>query len=282
MKQRFIAMLLVLFLLASLTVTVSAFPGGFGDDGGKEENTQTFIIDEAGLMKDREREALEEEAAELAEEYDCGVYVLTVDTMNGEQSRPFSENYYLENDLGVGDYKNGILFFVCMDTRDYITITYGQHPTKDSKFGVGRLAFSDKGVEYMEEQIVPFLSEGEYGDAFACYVELCGEYLAYYDENDEPKEPMDAGTFGIRLAIVVFLPLLTALVVCLIFRSQMKTARSAESAGDYIPEESFHLTLETDQYVRTTRTQTKIEQSSSSGSGGRGSGSFGGSKGGKF
>ena len=285
MTKRILTLLLALLLLFVLCLPAAAFPTSFlgGDDDADEAEEQTFIHDNAGLLKDRERNKLEDAAEELADEYDCGVYVLTVGTMNGARSRAFSENYYLENGLGIGDYRNGILFFICMDTRDYITITYGQHPTRESKLGIGRLAFSDKGVEYLEEEVVPFLSDGDYNDAFERYVELCGEYLEYYDEHEEPKEPLDTASLLLRLAIVILAPLLLAFIVCMIFRAQMKTANIATEAGDYISEGSFVLTRETDRYTHTTRTREKISSdSNSSGSGGSGSGSFGGSKGGKF
>lgn len=240
------------------------------------------VMDTAALLDADTRNALNSRAQELSQEYGCGVYVLTVDTMDGEDVRTFAENFYTENNLGVGAYRNGILFVVCMDVREYVTVTYGQDPA-DGEYGIGILAFTDKGIAAMEEVVAPMLSSGAYGEAFDAYLDSCEEALSYYAEHGEAEK--DGGSVLGRLAIVVFVPLLIALVVCLILRSQMKTARAATSAGEYIPKDGFVLTAQRDQFIHTTHHREKIERNSGSGSGSGisvSSSGFGGSKGGKF
>lgn len=75
--------------------------------------------------------------------------------------------------------------------------------------------------------------------------------------------------------------LLIALIVCLIFKAQMKTAKKAAGAENYLVDGSFQLTNARDDYVHTTRTSHKIERNNSGGSS-RDSDGFGGSSGGKF
>lgn len=241
----------------------------------------SYILDNAGLLSEAQQTALEEQAQDLAEAYDCGVYVLTVDTMDGAERREFAEEFYTENHLGVGEYRNGILFLVCMDTRDYVTVTYGRNPDNPTEYGTGILAFTDAGIAAMEEEVVPLLSTGDYSGAFETYLATCEGYLAYYAEHGEGEAPADGSSVLIRLAIGVLVPLLIALTVCLILRSQMKTARAATTAKDYIPKDSFVLTARRDQFVHTSQHREKIQKSSGSGSTVSSSG-FGGSKGGKF
>ena len=81
--------------------------------------------------------------------------------------------------------------------------------------------------------------------------------------------------------------LLIALVVCLIFKAQMKTARKATGARNYLVDGTFQHTESRDDYIRTTRSTEKIERndsgsSSSSGGSSVDSDGFGGSSGGKF
>ena len=242
----------------------------------------SYILDNAGLLSEAQQTALEEQAQNLAEAYDCGVYVLTVDTMDGAERREFAEKFYTENHLGVGDYRNGILFLVSMDTRDYVTVTYGRNPGNPTEYGTGILAFTDAGIA-MEEEVVPLLSAGDYSGAFETYLATCEGYLAYYAEHGEGEAPADGSSVLIRLAIGVLVPLLIALTVCLILRSQMKTARAATTAKEYIPKDSFVLTARRDQFIHTSRHREKIQKNSGSGSGSTVSSSgFGGSKGGKF
>lgn len=247
-----------------------------------------FVVDDALLLTQKEIDKLEEKAEDLAFEYDCGVYVLTVDSLEGKTPREYAQDYYLDNDLGIGEGQNGIMFFIAMDSRDYITITYGKDPTGEYEYGIGIRAFSDFGIEKMEEQVVPQLSDGDYNGAFTTYMDVCEEYLAFlkeeghpYDVNDGPKN------YLVRILIVIFVPLGIAGIVCGVFYSQMKTARMKTEARDYIDKNSFRLTSRNDRYIRTTVTRTKIEKSDSSSGGSSGgstvnSSGFGGSKGGKF
>ena len=246
--------------------------------------TAPAVVDDALLLSQNEFDTLTEKAEELADEYDCGVYVLTVDSLEGKTPREYAQDYYLDNDLGIGEGKNGIMFFIAMDSRDYITITYGKDPTGEHDYGIGIRAFTDFGIEKMEDQVVPQLSDGDYYEAFTTYVDTCGAYLEFleeeghpYDKNDGPKNIL------VRVLIVIFAPLLIAGIVCLIFYSQMKTAKEKTEASDYIAREDFRLTGRNDRYIRTTVTRTKIEKSdSSSGGSSVNSSGFGGSDGGKF
>ncbi len=241
------------------------------------EEPQAHIVDNAELLAEEQKAELEEQAAALAEEYGCGVYVLTVKTMAGAERREFAEAYYTDRNLGVGDDRNGILFLVCMDSRDYVTVTYGG----DDHCGIGIRAFTDAGIAAMEEEVVAMLTDGDYSDAFATYLDTCEDYLSYFAKHGEGKVPQEKGNLPLRLAIVVLVPLLIALVVCLVLRSQMKTAKPAATAEEYIPKESFMLTAQRDHFVHTSRRREKIEKKSGSGSSVSSSG-FGGSKGGKF
>lgn len=243
---------------------------------------QRFILDEAGLLTQAQRLKLESRAQKAAETYDCGVYVLTVDTMNGMERREYAKEYYANHKLGVGDFQNGIVFLVCMDTREYVTITYGRNPNKITEYGPGIMAFTDEGIAAMEDAVTSNLSDGDYNGAFDTYMSTCVEYLDYYEEHGEGMVPTSVSSILIRLAIVIFVPLLIALIVCMILKSQMKAARTAVTAGDYIPKDSFHLSLERDHYTHTTTERRKIEKESSSGGASVDSDGYGGSEGGHF
>ncbi len=250
-----------------------------------------LIIDNAELLTEKEKLRLEDKAQRISQQYGCNIYVLTVPTMDGAERREFAKAYYTEHQLGSGEYRNGILFMIAMDTRDYVTITYGRNPEDTSQYGSGILAFTDYGISQLEEQVVPYLSEGDYYTAFDTYVDTCRVYLSTYDQGTPydvgvrlPGEPI-FGAF--EIGIIILVPLLIAFIVCMVFRAQMKTAVKATRAGDYLVDGSFHITESRDDFIRTTRSRRKIERTSSSGGGSSGgstvdSDGFGGSSGGKF
>lgn len=248
----------------------------------------TLILDEAGLLTDMQKLRLEDQAQKIASNYGCNPYVLTVASLNGVSPREFAKAYYQEHKLGNGDDRNGILFLVAMDSRDYVTITYGRNPTDSTDYGVGILAFTDYGISKLEDDVVPKLSDGDYATAFRVYLTDCETYLSYYSQGeafDKGSRLPGAPLFSpVQILIIVFVPLLIALIVCLIFKAQMKTAKKAAGAGSYLVDNSFQLTDARDDYIRTNRSRRKIERDNSGGSGGSSADSdgFGGSGGGKF
>ena len=288
--KRILSLSLVLLLCLSLCLTVlaqdeltlitddepAAMPAA--EDGA------WYIRDFAGLLTAGEQSALEQRAESLSAQYGCDIYVLTVDSIGSMNRRDYAKAYYQQYELGNGSWRNGILFLVAMESRDYVTVTYGQDPDNPSTYGTGIYAFSDYGVSVLEDKVVPYLSDGDYEGAFAKYVEICGDYLKQYTETGEPFDVGNAPrSKAIPLAITVLVPILIALIVCLIFRSQMKTARAATEANSYIPQDGFNLTRQIDQYTHT-RTVRHIERDSGGSGGGSSvdSGGFGGSSGGKF
>mgnify|MGYP002626119010 CR=1 FL=1 len=243
-----------------------------GDDTDVSIKGQTFVMDFAGLLTADQQEALEAEAEDIAKEYGCGIYLLTVDSTGSETIRDFARSFFQENDLGLDTGKNGVLFTVSMEKRDCVTVTYG----------TGIEAFTDYGIELMEDDLVEELHDNHYNRAFLSYYSTSRSYLKQWEKG----EPFDVGSkksIFMRVLIVVFVPLIISLIVCMVFYGQMKNAKKATQADNYIPADGFTLTREVDQYTHTTTTRRRIERDSSSHGGSSvDSHGFGGSSGRKF
>jgi len=74
----------------------------------------------------------------------------------------------------------------------------------------------------------------------------------------EPGSEATGDGFMMNLAIAILLPLLIAFIVCSVFKSQMKTARIAKTATNYIPPGGFNLTKQEDTFLYQTRTRVKV------------------------
>ena len=79
--------------------------------------------------------------------------------------------------------------------------------------------------------------------------------------------------FAMTAAIAVLL-LLTALVVCLVMKGKMKTARKQTHADAYIPQNGVRMLRQEDVYLTTTQTRVKIETQKSGGGTSVNSGGF--------
>ena len=82
------------------------------------------VTDEAGILYDSDIAALEERAAAVSEQYDCGVYIVT-DYSDTYYVKGFGEELFSSYDLGLGDDNCGILLILSMAERDYGLVAHG-------------------------------------------------------------------------------------------------------------------------------------------------------------
>jgi len=236
------------------------------------------VTDAAGLLTDAERGELNDRAEELAEQYQCAVYIVTLEDMEDmgtSDAYDLATAVYTEYDLGYGEEKSGLLLLLSMAERDYALIAYGY----------GNTAFTDYGKDVLlDEDVLPLLGEDAYYEGFSAYLDTAGEYLSMardgkpfdvenapgYNETDgsygvTARPKYDEGEFAVRLGAVILLPLLLAGGICLYWKRQMNTAVSARTADRYIPSDGFHLTGQQDTFLYRTETRRRIENHSSGG-----------------
>ena len=252
MKKRIICLLAALLLLLGLSVSASAA-------------VYANVIDTAELLSESEAEALDARCSELEQTYGCGVYLVTVDDYTAYYSadsiESFAESVFLDLGLGAGEEQDGVLLVLSMAERDYDICAHGT---------IGNRAFTDYGKGVLAERY--FLSafgEDNWYAGFDRYVDGCTEFL----QLDAQGEPFDQATDPERLEdiqvlkwlAVILVPLLTALVVCLVMKGKMKTARRQTHADAYIPSNGVRLTRQDDVYLTTTQTRVKIETQKSGG-----------------
>lgn len=217
------------------------------------------VYDEADLLTDDEEAKLTEMAADLSAQYDCGIHLAVVEDYtelsDARGIEAFAEEFYHENLLGFGAERNGILLTLSMAERDYDLCAYGE---------AAHTAFTDYGKEVLSEEFLDDFGYDDWYSGFYDYVIACGDLL----EEAESGTPVDVGSghmaFGTRLLIIFVPSLLIALIVCLVFLSQMKTARRRGNAADYVCDGGIHMYIRQDFFThRTTRRQ--VIQSSSGG-----------------
>ena len=148
---------------------------------------------------------------------------------------------------------------IALDSRDYVTITYGG----------GVTAFTDYRIAQIEDKIVPMLSDGSYYKASDTYIEMCADTLDFYADKGAPLDSGNDPAKGwIKWVFVFVIPLAVASIVCGIFYAQMKTANEQTHANAYMPAEGLALSVVEDTYTHTTETETydpvKDDSSSSS------------------
>ena len=217
-----------------------------------------LVMDTYELFKPEATAELEQKAQDASAGHGVNVYLLTVSDIGGQNVREFAKDWYRNYDLGYGEGKSGILFLIALDSRDYVTITYG-----------GVTAFTDYRIAQIEDKIVPMLSDGSYYKASDTYIEMCADTLDFYADKGAPLDSGNDPAKGwIKWVFVFVIPLAVASIVCGIFYAQMKTANEQTHANAYMPAEGLALSVVEDTYTHTTETErydpVKDDSSSSS------------------
>ena len=259
-------------LAACLLLALSLAPGAFAKG--------SYVLDDYGLYDSSTRQELEQSASQLASTYGVAPYLVVVDDIGSQTVRSFAESYWLDHELGIGSDASGIMFLIAVDSRDYVTITHG----------TGIYAFTDYGIEQLEDAVVSYLGDDEWEDAAECYYEQCSSILAFcadkgepFDSHNDPAARVVA--LGMAFAIALLLALAVAFIVRRILKGQLKSVAAGSSAASFLAG-SVVLTAQQDVFTGSHVSVVPLPKNDDNGGGLGGStvsaSGFGGSAGGKF
>lgn len=258
MKKRFVlAMVLCIALCLTLGGTAYATSSG----------SSNYVIDDIGLLSADEQQELETTAAQLAERYGCGVYVIIVDDYTDYTNgsiQDFSEAMYDYYGLGLGDDRNCLILSLSMSERDYDLDAHGS---------IGNYAFTDYGKEQLAQEFIDDFRYDNWFDGFRDYMSTAGQYLEVAENgtpvdiySDDEIDP--AVSTGVNILLIVVIPCLISLAVCGIFAAQMKTARRQTGARGYISHGGVDMRVTQDQFLYHTETRQPIPQNDNNSGGG--------------
>ena len=240
--KRIIPMLLILVLIISLSCGVSA--------------ANHKVIDEVGLLTSRDIEELEQIAQNLSDVYQLDAAIVIVDSLDGKTVEAYADDYYDYNGYGVGEESSGVLLLIAMNERKWHVTTHAE----------GTTAVTYEELGSLEEDMVNFLTEGDYYNAFMTYL---GFLQSEFDFYRTYECGFTLKGFATSLMISIVIGAVVSGIVILIMRSGMNTVKKQYGAGTYIVDDSYDLYRCQDifLYSRTTKTR-KAESSSGSSSGG--------------
>lgn len=250
--NKIVITLLTLFL--GITFAISIIPIAIADAA----SDKTRIVDKADLLSDDEETELSDKLDEISERQQVDVVVVTVNSLEGASTMEYADDFFDYNGYGFGTEHDGILFLISMGERDWYISTVG--------FGI--TAVTDAGREYMAEKFLPYLSEGEYAEAFRVFAEQCDDYIRQaktgtpYDIDNIPTEPF-SHVGAILIAVVI--GFVVALIATGIMRLDLHSVYSQPAADNYMKKNSLRLTRENELflYKNVTRTEKPKENSSS-------------------
>lgn len=206
-----------------------------------------LVYDNAGLLSQEDRAALETQAQAIGDEYGIDVAIVTIPSMDGtSDAYECAKHYYALYGIGQGDEQSGILLLLSMQNRDYALIAHGE----------ANNVLTDYGNEQMASSFLNYFGEDDWMGGFSDYLATASDYChAYFVEGEavDISATHSIGRFFI-FAAIIGAPLAGAFTVAALVQ-QMKTARKQTHAEFYVDREDGHdgltLTDQSDDFIYT-------------------------------
>ena len=273
-KNIFITMLtlvLCLFMIVPALAEGENTGDGFADEYYR-------LLDMASLLSDEDVDSLTARLDELSLRQKMDVVIATTNTLEGKSVVAYADDLYDYCSFGYGANRDGLILVISMEDNDWYISTCGY----------GITAFTDAGIKYIGEQIVPYLSDKDFAGAFATYITLCDEFITQartgkpYDIGSLPRKPMSPAWILVCLIIGLILSCVTVGKM----KAKLTTVRAQAAANSYMKNDSMNITDSREMFLYKNVTRTKRSNESSGGGGSSthtsSSGTSHGGGGGKF
>lgn len=251
------AALAALMLAVILTVPAFAVEGGFAD-------LYYRMNDSAEVLTEDEDNELEASLEELSVRQSFDVVIATIESLESvdyDSMEAYADDLYDYCQFGYGPDMDGVLLLVSVGDRKWHISTCGY----------GITAFTDAGIQYLGEQMKPFMADGDYAAAFRTFVQWSDTYIDAaragrpYDVKTLPRDPLSP----MYLVLAVGIGLVLAWVIVGVMKSQLRSVAFQENAASYVREGSMKLTNQRDLFLyRDVHRTERPKESSSSDSGG--------------
>ena len=173
--------------LAALVLLLALAVPAFAADGFADLYYR--MNDSAEVLTEDEDGELEASLEELSVRQSFDVVVATIDSLEDEgytSMEEYADDLYDYCQFGYGENRDGVLLLVSIGDRKWHISTCGY----------GITAFTDAGIQYLGEQMTPFMADGDYAGAFRTFVQWSDTYIDAaraghpYDVNNLPREPL--------------------------------------------------------------------------------------------
>lgn len=268
----------------TITTTETAEPAETA--APEEKAVFPYVLDQYGLLTESQRSTLEDRAKEIALAHDSLVYIITVadHTQYAPDVYEAARGIFLYYELGYGYTKDGVLLLLSMNERDYALIGHGQ---------MGEKICGYESSWIIEDAFLDNFKKNDWYGGFQDYLDACDSQLTKLENGEDITQGADIITgpdgleyhsynapgasegmpAGLKLVIGIGLPCLIALIVCMSFKSQMKSAQERTTAEEYVVPGGTELMVREDRFLNRTESRVRIDTDSGSSHRGGGGGS---------
>ncbi len=212
------------------------------------------IVDKAEYLMQSEVAELKGKLDTIRQKYNFDVVIYTEHNMSSATAEASADDIYDYNGYGAGENDDGIMLYICSDTREYHFTTHGR----------GLDYFNANGLAYMESMVLPHLSDDNYYEAFEVYIETAEELLEMAAEGTPyNKKQYSTKYLAGVVGVCLIAPLLIAFAMMKKKLKMMKTAVENNYAADYQKPGSMKLDVSRDIFMYSHITKTEKQKSDS-------------------
>ena len=258
----------ILMFLMTFCILFSAMPAF------AEEPLEQRVFDYAELLSEADEREMHLWVQDMQENWGMDLAYLTTNDTEGKTVQEYGADFYIAHDLGMGENYDGVIFVLDMGSREGQIITCGKAID----------IYTDYYIDEMWDNMVGFLSDGDYYNAFfSLYMDM-NHYAAEYEKyqadpdsflSDYSKEQKKKSIFT-SLAIAGAFALVIAALAVNSMKKACKNVRPYTDGRAYLKENGYHLTVNRDSFASTHTALMPIPKDDDHHSGGISGGSWGG------
>lgn len=243
MTRKMISLAISLLLLCCISLGVCA------------QTEEIAIYDEVNLLNQNDELALNESLLDIGQTYGTQLVILAMNSQGSDIDQA-ADALFDGMEFGYGEDRSCVMLLIFMDTRKVCVFSNN--------------SLEEASRDAVRAAITPYLSSGEYVEAFEVFADQC----EYYLEGQQSGFPF---AFGKNLLICLVIGVIVGTIVAFVLKGQLKSVRKQEQANVYTKPGSMQLTVQNDFFLYHTITRTRKASNNNSGSSasrGSSSGSF--------
>ncbi|MGN1319222.1 MAG: TPM domain-containing protein, partial [Lachnospirales bacterium] len=208
------------------------------------------VVDVPEILTDAEFYNLYDRIDSIRNTYGVDIAFVISKKIVMENAQSEADNLYDYYGYGVGENYDGILYLVCSTTHEYAFTTCGKAIE----------IFNDDALEYIDNEMLPYLKDGDYYNASLVYVDKCEELLKMAENGEIYKKKIN---ILYVIGGIILIPLALAFALMSYKLSKMNTATFNYGAADYVKNGSMNLQLSRDIFLYSTVSKTEKQKSNS-------------------
>ena len=207
------------------------------------------VFDYADLLSEADEREIQLWVEDMQENWELDLAFLTTNDTEGKSVQQYGSDFYVEQDLGMGENYDGVIFVLDMGGREGQIITCGKAID----------IYTDYYIDVMWDNMVGYLSDGDYYNAFfSLYMdmhELAGEYETYQKDPDsylsDYSKTQKTKSILTSAAISAMFALLVAAVSVSGMKKSHKNVKPFTDGRAYLKENGYHLSVNRDSFATT-------------------------------